>query len=128
MEIFKIVAISIIAVLLITVLKTTKREDFSVILTIIASILLFAFAILKLEDVIELLNQMIAKSGINKEYLKLLIKVTGITYIIEIASNICKDAGSSALATKVEMLGKLSIVVLTIPIITSVVSVITEII
>ena len=128
MEIFKIVAISIIAVLLITVLKTTKREDFSVILTIIASILLFTFAILKLEDVIELLNNIINKSGINKEYLKLLIKVTGITYIIEIASNICKDAGSSALATKVEMLGKLSIVVLTIPIITSVVSVITEII
>lgn len=128
MEIFKIVAISIITVLLITVLKTIKKEDFSLVLTIIASILLFAFAILKLEDVIELLNQMIAKSGINKEYLKLLIKVTGITYIIEIASNICKDAGSSALAAKVEMLGKLSIVVLTIPIITSVVSVITEII
>ena len=127
MDIFKIVMISIVSVILITILKSIKKEDFALIITIMASLVIFTFIILKLENVTELLTELINKSGINKEYLKLILKVTGISYIIELTTNICKDAGSSSLASKVEMFGKISIVILTIPILTSVISVVLEI-
>jgi len=127
MDIFKIVAFSIVSVILITILKTVKKEDFALILTIIASLVLFGVLLLKLEDITDLLTNLIIKSGINKEYLTLLLKVTGISYVIELATNICKDAGNSSIASKLEMLGKISIVVLTIPILTSVVSTVLEI-
>lgn len=127
MEIFKIVAFSIIAVMLIMTLKSAKREDFALVVTIIASVILFTFVLLKLESITTLLNNLIEKSGINKEYLKLLLKVTGISYIIELTTNICKDAGNSSIASKVEMLGKISIVILTIPILTSVLSTVIDI-
>ena len=127
MDIFKIVAFSIVAVILITILKSTKKEDFALTLTVIASIILFAFVLLKLESITSLLENLINKSGINKDYLMLLLKDTGISYIIELTTNICKDAGNSSLASKVEMFGKISIVVLTIPILTSVINVVLDI-
>ena len=122
MDIYKIVALSIVAVLLITILKSVKKDDFALLVTIIAAVILFSLVLLKLESIISLLQSLVEKSGINKEYLTLLLKVTGISYVIELATNICKDAGNSAIASKVEMLGKISIVVLTIPILTSVIS------
>lgn len=122
MDIYKIVALSIVAVLLITILKSVKKDDFALIVTIITAVILFTIVLLKLESVTSLLESLVQKSGINKEYLTLLLKVTGISYVIELATNICKDAGNSAIASKVEMLGKISIVVLTIPILTSVIS------
>ena len=122
MDIYKIVALSIVAVLLITILKSVKKEDFALIITIIISVILFTLVLVKLESITVLLESLVQKSGINKEYLTLLLKVTGISYVIELATNICKDAGNSAIASKVEMLGKISIVVLTIPILTSVIS------
>ena len=122
MDIYKIVALSIVSVLLITILKSVKKEDFALIITIIISVILFTLVLVKLESITVLLESLVQKSGINKEYLTLLLKVTGISYVIELATNICKDAGNSAIASKVEMLGKISIVVLTIPILTSVIS------
>ena len=127
MDIFKIVAFSIVTVILITILKSVKKEDFALTLTIISSIILFAFVLAKLESITNLLTNLIEKSGINKDYLTLLLKVTGISYVVELATNICKDAGNSSIASKVEMLGKISIVVLTIPILTSVVTTVLEI-
>ncbi|MBQ8044023.1 MAG: stage III sporulation protein AD [Clostridia bacterium] len=127
MDVFKIVAFSIVAVLLITILKSVKKDDFALVATIIASLILFAFVLLKLESITELLTDLVEKSGINKDYLTLLLKVTGISYIMELATNICKDAANNAVASKVEMLGKISIVVLTIPILTSVISTVLEI-
>lgn len=128
MEIFKIVSFAIISVLMITILKSIKKDDFALVLTIITSIILFGVLLVKLEGITTLLENIISKAGINKEYLTLLFKVTGISYVVELATNICKDAGSSSLAAKLEMIGKISIVVLTIPILTSVVSVILEIV
>ncbi len=128
MEIFKIVGFSLIAVILIVILKSLKKDEFALITTIIASLVIFTLVLLKLEDITSLLTDLVNKSGINKEYLTILLKVTGISYIIELASNICKDAGSTALASKVEMMGKVSVVVLTIPILTSVISVVLDII
>ena len=48
-------------------------------------------------------------------YAKLLVKIIGITYLAEISSNLCKDAGAGALASQVELFGKLSILLLCVP-------------
>ena len=52
-----------------------------------------------------------------------IIKVIGIAYIVEFGKNVCIDAGQSSIATKLEMAGKVVIVVLTIPLISSLVNV-----
>ena len=124
MEIIKVIMIALIGVILIVILKTLKRDDISLLLIIIVSIIIFTYILVKINGIVDLLNNLIDSSGVNKGYLTILLKVTGISYIIELASSICKDCGVSSIATKLEMFGKVSIIILTIPIITSVIEVI----
>ena len=58
-------------------------------------------------------------SGINPEYLSILLKMIGITYVGEFASGICKDAGYQTLAVQIELFGKLTILLLSLPVLSA---------
>lgn len=124
MEVIKIVGISIFAVIMIIILKN-YRPEMALVLSIVTGIGIMLFAIYKMSSVINILNDLVTKSGINKDFLLIIIKVIGIAYIVEFGKNICIDAGQSSIATKLEMAGKVIIVVLTIPLISSLVNVLT---
>lgn len=124
MEIIKIVGVSIFAVIMIIILKN-YRPEMALVLSIVTGIGIMLFAIYKMSSVINILNDLVTKSGINKDFLLIIIKVIGIAYIVEFGKNICIDAGQSSIATKLEMAGKVIIVVLTIPLISSLVNVLT---
>ena len=51
-----------------------------------------------------------------QSYLTLLFKVVGITWISELVSGICKDSGYSAVASQVELFGKIAILFAGMPI------------
>ena len=53
----------------------------------------------------------------NQAYLTALLKMAGITYIAELASGLCRDAGYSSMGTQIEMFGKLSILAVSAPIV-----------
>ena len=122
MDIFKVVAFSLVATILIVLIKE-QRKEIALMLTIIASIWIIVFAIDEISQIINLLSNLTEKSGINKDYLMIIIKVTGIAYIVEFGKNICQDAGQSAIATKLEMAGKVAIVSLSIPILSALLTV-----
>ena len=128
MEVVKFIGIALVALVVIIVLKSIKKEDMALVVTLIASVILIGVVFVKLESIIGLLEDLVKKAGINSAYLAILLKVTGISYLVELTSNVCKDAGSGALASKVEMFGKISIVILTIPILTSIISTILELV
>ena len=123
-EVFKIVAFAIISVVLILLLKEQKPE-ISLMLTVAASIFIMFFAINKMSAIFELLDILVSKSGINNEFFWIILKFTVIGYIVEFGKNICIDAGQSSIATKLEMAGKVIIVVLSLPIISSLVNILT---
>ena len=114
----KISVFGVMAAILAVWVKGIKTE-YSVWITVIAGILLGSFAVAKLETIVEelvFLQSFVSSYG---SYFKLLVKIIGITYLAEFSSDLCKDAGAGALASQVELLGKLSILVLCMPIITS---------
>lgn len=122
MEVIKIVGVSIFAVIMIIILKN-YRPEMALVLSIITGIGIMLYAISKMSSVINVLNDLVSKSGVNADFLLIIIKVIGIAYIIEFGKNVCIDAGQSSIATKLEMAGKVVIVVLTIPLISSLVNV-----
>lgn len=122
MEVIKIVGISIFAVIMIIILKN-YRPEMALVLSIITGIGIILYAISKMSSVINVLNDLVSKSGVNTDFLLIIIKVIGIAYIVEFGKNVCIDAGQSSIATKLEMAGKVVIVVLTIPLISSLVNV-----
>ena len=56
------------------------------------------------------------KANINKEFIVILLKITGIAYLSEFGANVCRDSGETAIASKVELAGKILIIGLSIPI------------
>lgn len=124
MEVLKIVGIGIFSVVIIIILKEQKPE-MALILSIATGVLIMLFVIYKISDVASILNNLISKSGVNRDFIYIIIKVVGIAYIVEFGKNICMDAGQSSIATKIEMAGKVIIVVLTLPLISSLVNVLT---
>ena len=62
-----------------------------------------------------------------EQYIKILTKLIGIAYISEFSADICKDAGYQTLASQVQVLGKLSILAAAVPIFTSLIQTIEEV-
>ena len=124
MEIFKVIGFSIFAVIMIIILKQQKPE-MALILTIATCVLIMIYSISRMTIIVEMLNTLVQKSGMNKEFLSIILKVTGIAYMVEFGKNICMDAGQSAIATKLEIAGKVIILTLSLPLISALVNVLT---
>ena len=74
-----------------------------------------------LKEIVDFVNGL-SITGINSGFILILVKITGISILTEFAVSVCNDMGESAIASKVDLGGKLVIVSLSIPIITSVLS------
>ncbi|WIF94533.1 stage III sporulation protein AD [Caminicella sporogenes] len=125
MEIFKIVGLGIIATILTIVVKQYKPE-YGVHISIAAGVMIFLMIAGKLVSVFEVINQLTDKLEIDLVYVKSIFKIIGIAYISEFGAQICRDSGEEAIAFKVELGGKIIIMVLALPILLSVFNLITK--
>ncbi|MDI3477192.1 MAG: stage sporulation protein [Thermoanaerobacterium sp.] len=126
MEIVQIVAIGIICIIILSILRETNK-DFAVIISLIASILIFFMVIPKISNIITVLNTIADKSGINNIYVKTIFKIIGIAYIAEFGVQLSNDANEKNIATKIELAAKIIIVFLSLPIIIALVDTIVSI-
>lgn len=127
MEILKMSAFALMAVVIIVLIKQEKKE-IGVTISILATAALAIYAVIQLNDIVDLLFNLISKVGVSAKYLEIILKVVGIAYIVELTKDVCVDSGETALGSKVEMAGKIVMVAMTIPIITGVVEVINKLI
>lgn len=126
MEILKIIGIGLISLIIVVILKQYK-PDFAIYISILAGILILMFVMDKLANVVTMLANIQSKVSSNNKFLVILLKVTGIAFLTEYASSICKDAGESAIATKIDLGGKILIISISIPIIQSLLELIVKI-
>ena len=114
-------------VLFFSVLFKDKRSDISMLLILAAGLMIFIFCLAQFKEVIEFIKVMSEKAGIDNVYMVIILKILAIAYVSSFASEICKDAGASSLSSKVELAGKLFIIVLAIPILMAVLNSIVQI-
>ena len=126
MDIIKIIGIGLIALIIIIIIKQ-YRPEFTIYISIIAGVLIITLSLDKLTGIINILTTLSNKTGINSEYLKILLKITGIAILTEFAVSICNDAGESAIATKIDLGGKIIIISISIPIIVALLELIVKI-
>lgn len=124
-EIFKIIGLALITTIGVIIVKQIKPE-IAIFVGLAGSIIIFLYIINLLEQVFDLFNYILDATNINGEMFAILLKIVGVGYITEISANICADSGNNAVASKVQLAGKLVIFVLAIPIITNLVEMITE--
>ncbi len=118
MDIIKIIGIGLIAVIIVIILKQYKPE-FTIYVSICAGIIILGLVMTRLSAIIQLLTELSNKVSDTNGFLTVLIKITGIAFLTEFAVSICKDSGESAIASKVDLGGKVIIISMSIPIISA---------
>lgn len=127
MEIIKIIGVGLIAVIIAVIVKQYKPE-FTMYVSIIAGAIIIFLSLNKITSIIKLLTNLSQKTGINAEYISILLKITGIAILTEFAVSVCKDSGETAIASKIDFGGKVIIVSMSIPIISALLEIIMKII
>ena len=126
MDIVKIIGIAFVALIIIIILKQYKPE-FVIYVSIVAGAIILFLSMDKLSGIINLLENIANKTPVNGRFLSILIKITGIAFLTEFAVSICKDSGETAIASKVDLGGKVIIIAMSIPIISSLLETIVKI-
>ena len=114
MEVLRIAAVGIVAGVLAIAVKKTNPE-ISIQVGMAAGIVILLMSLEYLRDAVDFLRDFSEKTGSGYEAVRLVLKVIGIAYICEFAVQALKDAGENAIGAKVELGGKLIMVVLTLP-------------
>ncbi|GAB4266874.1 stage III sporulation protein AD [Thermincola ferriacetica] len=115
----KVVGLGIVATVIIVVIKQ-QRPEFAVQLSLLVGIMFFTFIIGKVNTVVVVFNQLAQRANINMYYMGTVLKIIGIAYVSEFGAQICRDAGEGAIASKIEFVAKVLIMVMAIPIIIAV--------
>lgn len=116
MEIVSIVGLAISATVLLIVLRQS-RPEIALVLSILVGVMIFFSALPKIGLVITTMNSIASKAQVGSLHLGILLKVVGVAYVSEFGAQICRDANETAIASKVELAGKVIIMVLAIPIV-----------
>ncbi len=126
MEILQIAGIGIIATILAVILRDQKPE-IALQLSIVTGLIIFLFVITKLEYVVQVLSSLAERVDLDFIYFSTILKVIGIAYIAEFAAQVSRDAGEGAIASKIELGGKVLIMVISMPILMGLLNLITKI-
>ncbi len=118
MDILKIAVLGIAGVLTALVLKREK-EEYSLFISITVCICIFVYLLTKVETILNFTERMENLIAVDSRYIALVIKMVGITYVAEFAINICRDAGYSAIGNQIEIFAKMSILVVSLPVLTA---------
>jgi stage III sporulation protein AD len=114
-----------LCILFSSLLIKSYNKAFATILSISGAILLFLTVSDKIGDVISVLNDLSSSVSISISYIKLMIKVLGITLIAQFVSDVCRDNGENAIASITEISAKIIVISLVLPLFESVIEIVT---
>lgn len=117
-DIFKIIGVAFITAISAVILKGTKPE-LSFAVTIVGILIILTFISEMIQGTMTIFTSISQIAGIENGLLKMLLKIVGVGYLTEFASGLLTDFGSSSIADKVTLAGKVTIVLLAIPVVES---------
>lgn len=120
---FQIAAIGLAGTLLSLAVRS-YRPEFSVYISITCGIILFMTVIAQFSDILSVVSDVFSRSGYANSYFPVLLKILAIAYLTDLISQVCRDAGENGIASKTEMAGKIFILYVSLPVFTSILSMI----
>ena len=123
MGITEIIGIGIIGTIL-SVLLRGYRHELSICTALATGVVILSLCLPHLNRIITDIQDLCQEASINTEYFNAVLKIIAIAYLTQFAASIATDAGESAIAKKMELAGKVSVLLITLPIIKGLMSVI----
>ena len=118
--ILQIIGIALLVVILSFIFRELKKE-YAVMLLVAGGIIITLWGIMQIRPVMDYIRELTNGSDIS-EYFSVILKVLGISFVVQIGADICRDFGEASIASKIEFAGKAVILVVVLPVLRSVVS------
>ena len=120
MGIVKIGILGVAGVMLALQFKS-NRQEYGVYIGAALCLVIFTVSLSGLETLLGRVKELQKYLNGSGDYIGFLLKAVGITYVCEFCASICKDAGYGAVAGQIEIFGKLSVLLMGIPVLTAVI-------
>lgn len=127
MKIVSIAGICITASVMCKLFSESGKE-YALYIKLAAAAAVMSMIIIFVSPIAETIRNIYSRAGADEEYLTVLFKALGICYITQFACDICKDSGENALATQAELAGKISLMVIALPLFESLANIVAKLI
>ena len=117
---FRICALGIVFAIVCVLIKN-YRGEFLIPARLAAVILIFGVVVALISPIVKFLNSIMSEA-IPLEHMGIILKTLAIAYITQISREICRECGESSIAFCIETVGKIEIVILSLPLINNVIS------
>jgi len=113
-NLFALVGLGIVAAIIAVVLKQ-HRPEFAMMVSVAAGALILGGVLIGMLPVITQIRQIFSATAAPQQYVQILFQALGLCFVTQIACDACKDAGESAIGAKIELAGKISVLVISLP-------------
>ncbi len=117
-DIIKITAVGLSGGLLALTLRK-ERQEMALIITLVTSVIIAGQVVVMIGGLLIEINDIIAECGVDVKYFSVCVKAVGLSYVSQFGAEILRDGGEGAIASKVEAAGKVAILLITMPVILS---------
>ncbi|MVB12991.1 Stage III sporulation protein AC/AD protein family protein [Caprobacter fermentans] len=114
MNIVGIAGVAVCAAVIAAMLRRYHQE-YAVLLSIAAGVVILLEIFASVAPAMHQIQTLFSATGLTTDYILILLKTLGISFLAQFAADSCRDAGENALASKMELAGKISIVILSLP-------------
>ena len=114
MDIFGICILAVTGCIIALNLKGTVPQ-YALAVTLLSGTIILISVCTPIPHIIDEINRLTVLSGVKEEYARILFKAVGICFVSQISSDICRDAGEGKKKKKIELAGKVIIIVLALP-------------
>ncbi len=112
--VFRTAGLAITAVLIAKLIRRYTEEQ-ALLLTLLAGIGITAAGVLAMSPILNEIDSLLAQGGLTPEQTACIAKAAGICCVTQLAADICKDAGETAVASAVMFSGKIALTLLILP-------------
>lgn len=127
MQWIQFIGIGLIGMIL-AVLFRQHKPEYAPLISLAAGLAVVFLLLGQLEPIFSQMEEILQQAEIGTEYIAVLLKSLGICYITQLAADTCRDAGESAIASKMELAGKITVLTLAVPYFTGMLQTVGELI
>lgn len=100
------------------------NKTVALLLVLVSSLLVFWQSFSAVAEITDALKSITSRISEASSYIKIMFKVLGIALIAQLAADMCRDCGESALAGQTETAAKIAIIVVVLPLIQAVLKIV----
>ena len=113
-DLFAIAVFCITATVLALVLRQ-YRPEFAIFVSLACRVAVVLYVAQGIGQVMEELELLFSNTLLSEELIQVVLKCLGVCILTELAGQTCRDAGENAIGAKIELAGKVTLVVVSIP-------------